>query len=63
MTVGLRGILRIAAIVCFVLATLSFDLSLFHMTPLGLALFAASFMVPETEPSLADWDKPINEDA
>lgn len=63
MTVGLRGIFRVAAIVCFVLATLNFDMPLVHMTPLGLALFAASFMVPETEPSLADWDKPLPDDA
>jgi hypothetical protein len=52
MTVGLRGILQVTAIVCFVLAALNFDLPLLHFTPLGLALFAASFMVPGSALSL-----------
>jgi hypothetical protein len=52
MTVGLRGILQVTAIVCFVLAALNFDMPLLHFMPLGLALFVASFMVPGTELSL-----------
>jgi hypothetical protein len=45
-TVGVRGILLIIAIICFVLDALGLDLRV-DLTPIGLAFFAAAFLVGE----------------
>ncbi|HEX3219905.1 MAG TPA: hypothetical protein VHU77_07760 [Candidatus Limnocylindria bacterium] len=49
MTVGLRGIIQALAIVCFLLSAFGFNTAPLNFTPLGLALFVASWMVPEKE--------------
>lgn len=49
MTVGLRGILQGLAILCFVLSTVGWDTAQLNFTPLGLAFFVVSWMVPEKE--------------
>ena len=45
-TFGLRGILLIVAIICFVLAALEIDLGRLSLTDLGLAFFAGAFVIP-----------------
>ena len=45
MNLGVRSILLIVAIVCFVLAALGVGLGNFGLVPLGLAFFAAAFLV------------------
>jgi hypothetical protein len=45
MNLGLRSILLIAAIVCFVLAVVGVALGGLSLIPLGLAFFAAAFLV------------------
>jgi len=42
---GLRSILLIVAIVCFVLAAIGIGLGDIGLVPLGLAFFAAAFLV------------------
>ncbi len=41
---GIRGILLIVAIICFVAAAVGFDLGRISLTAVGLALFAAAFL-------------------
>lgn len=45
MNLGLRSILLIVAIVCFVLAAIGIGLGDIGLVPLGLAFFAAAFLV------------------
>lgn len=45
MNLGLRGILLIVAVICFVLAAIGVGLGGISLVPLGLALFAAAFLV------------------
>ncbi len=52
MNLGLRAILLILAVVCFVLVALRFDLDALHLLPLGLAFFAASFLASDRGMSL-----------
>jgi hypothetical protein len=47
MNLGLRGILLIVAVICFVLAAIGFGLGSISLVPLGLALFAAAFLVAD----------------
>jgi hypothetical protein len=47
MNLGLRGILLIVAVICFVLAAIGFGLGRISLVPLGLALFAAAFLVAD----------------
>lgn len=42
MNVGLRSLLLIVAVICFVLAAIGFDLGSIALTPLGLAFLAAA---------------------
>ena len=42
---GVRSILLIVAIVCFLLAAFQVDLGQLNLQPLGLAFFAAAFLV------------------
>jgi hypothetical protein len=52
MMVGLRGILQVVAILCFLVAAFGFAIEGIGLTQIGLALFVASFMVPEREMNL-----------
>ena len=45
MNLGVRSILLIVAIVCFVLAAVGVALGDISLIPLGLAFFAAAFLV------------------
>jgi len=45
MNLGLRSILLIVAIVCFVLAAIGVGIGAVDLVPLGLAFFAAAFLV------------------
>lgn len=45
MNLGLRSILLIVAVICFVLATIGTDIGTVSLVPLGLAFFAAAFLV------------------
>lgn len=45
MNLGVRSILLIVAIICFVLAAVQVDLAQLNLQPLGLAFFAAAFLV------------------
>ena len=45
MNLGVRSILLIVAIICFVLAAIGVGLGDVSLVPLGLAFFAASFLV------------------
>lgn len=45
MNLGLRSILLIVAIVCFVLATVGVAVGDVSLIPLGLAFFAAAFLI------------------
>lgn len=45
MNLGLRSILLIVAIICFVLAIVGGALGDVELVPLGLAFFAAAFLV------------------
>ena len=45
MNLGLRSILLIVAIICFVLAAFGVRLGDVGLTPLGLAFFAGAFLV------------------
>jgi hypothetical protein len=42
--IGIRGILLIIAVICFVLAAIKLDVSV-SLVALGLAFFAAAFLV------------------
>lgn len=44
MNLGLRSILLIVAIICFVLAAIGVGLGDFGLLPLGLAFFAGAFL-------------------
>ena len=44
---GLRSILLIAAVICFVLAAIGTSLGSIALVPLGLAFFAGAFLVGE----------------
>jgi hypothetical protein len=43
----MRSILLLIAVVLFILAALGIDLGKIALVPLGLALFAAAFVVPD----------------
>lgn len=45
MNLGLRGILLIVAIICFVLAAIGVGVGDISLVPLGLAFLAAAFLV------------------
>ena len=45
MNLGLRSILLIVAIICFVLAAIGVAVGDIGLVPLGLAFFAAAFLV------------------
>ena len=45
MNVGLRSILLIVAIVCFLLSAFDVGLGSIGLTPLGLAFLAAAFLI------------------
>jgi hypothetical protein len=45
MNLGIRSLLLILAIVCFVLAAVGIGVGALSLTPLGLALLAAAFLV------------------
>lgn len=45
MNLGVRSILLIVAIICFVLAALGTELGSIGLVPLGLAFFAGAFVV------------------
>ena len=45
MNLGLRSILLIVAIICFVLAAVGFAFGDIGLVPLGLAFFTAAFLV------------------
>jgi hypothetical protein len=45
MNLGVRSILLIVGIICFVLAAIGFGLGNVSLVPLGLAFFAAAFLV------------------
>jgi hypothetical protein len=45
MNLGLRSILLIVAVVCFVLAAVGVAVGDLSLMPLGLAFFAAAFLV------------------
>lgn len=45
MNLGVRSILLIVAIICFVLAALGVGLGAIGLVPLGLAFFAGAFLV------------------
>ena len=42
---GLRSLLLLAAVVCFLLGALGVDVGKISIVPLGLALFAGAFLV------------------
>jgi hypothetical protein len=44
-TLGLRQVLLIVAVICFILVTIGIDLGVLRLEPLGLAAFAGSFLV------------------
>jgi hypothetical protein len=44
----IRSILLLVAVVLFILAAVGIDLGKIALVPLGLALFAAAFVVPDT---------------
>ena len=48
MRLTLRMILLLIAVVLFVLAAVRVDLGSLAIVPLGLAFFAAAFLVPDT---------------
>lgn len=45
MNFGLRAILLVVAVVCFILATIGVGLGGIALLPLGLAFFAGAFLV------------------
>jgi hypothetical protein len=45
MNLGVRSILLIVAIICFVLAAIDVGLAGIALVPVGLAFFAAAFLV------------------
>ena len=45
MNLGIRSLLLIVAIVCFVLTAVGVGVGALSLTPLGLAFFAAAFLV------------------
>ncbi|MDQ3691549.1 MAG: hypothetical protein M3406_16260 [Chloroflexota bacterium] len=45
MNLGVRSILLIVAVICFVLAAVGVGLGEISLVPLGLAFFAAAFLV------------------
>ena len=45
MNIGLRSLLLIAAVICFVLAAIGTGLGDISLVPLGLALFAGAFLL------------------
>ena len=47
MNLGLRSLLLLAAVICFVLATIGFNLGEISLVPLGLAFFAGAFLLGE----------------
>lgn len=47
MTLTVRSILLLVAVLLFVLAAVGIDLGSIALVPLGLACFAASFIVPD----------------
>ncbi len=47
MTLTFRSLLLVIAVILFVLAAVGVDVSGVSLVPLGLACFAASFVVPE----------------
>ena len=48
MSLGIRSILLLIAVVVFVLAAVGVDVGKIALVPLGLALFAAAFVLPDT---------------
>lgn len=48
MNVGLRSILLIVAVICFVLSALGVDLANIGLVALGLAFMAAAFLVGDS---------------
>lgn len=48
MTLTARSILMLIAVLLFVLAAVGIDLGSIALVPLGLACFAAAFIVPDT---------------
>ncbi len=48
MTLTLRTLLLLIAVICFVLAAIGLDLGTISLLPLGLAFFAGAFLVPDT---------------
>ena len=52
MNFGLRSLLLIAAVICFVLAAIGVGLGEIALVPLGLAFFAASFLLGDRGLSL-----------
>lgn len=48
MTLTIRSVLLLIAVVLFVLAAVGVDLGRISVVALGLACFAAAFVVPET---------------
>lgn len=48
MRLTIRSILLLVAVVLFVLAAVGIDLGALALVPLGLASFAAAFIVPDT---------------
>ena len=45
MNLGLRSILLIIAVICFVLAAIGTNIGTVALVPLGLAFFAGAFLV------------------
>jgi hypothetical protein len=45
MNLGLRSILLILAVICFVLAAIGVNLGDINLVPLGLAFFAGAFLL------------------
>lgn len=48
MTLTLRQLLILIAVIVFVLAAIGVDVGRVSLVPVGLAIFAAAFVVPET---------------
>jgi hypothetical protein len=48
MTLTIRSVLLLIAVILFVLAALRVEIQAISIVPLGLALFAAAFLVPDT---------------
>jgi hypothetical protein len=48
MTLTLRSLLILIALIIFVVAAMGVDVGRVSLVPLGLAIFAAAFIVPET---------------